>query len=561
MNAAEVWADVEAFYRRFIDALDFGYAAGSLGEGSRPESVSPARAGEYASQLERAIAEGWVEPLRAAERAAGLRRGTLFAVASRETGFQDIVGDGGHGRGLFQIDDRSHGAFLRQNAGAGGRPPVPVAADYAARLIAGNLQDGKRRGVRDADLERFALAAYNAGPAEAAKAYAAGDPDRATTGKNYGRDVLARRELFAAALGAGGPTAAVSPGEATRGAAAPAPAVLKLRAEVDARWPKRPRASDGIMGDAAHQARKSDHNDGNAIDITRGPGGPDTRALVPLFLKDPRTTYVIHEGQVYNPTIEGGRGRPYTGTNPHTRHIHLSIRADKREDTSAWALDGVPTLTEEAHSRVRQAIKSGLVWAMDQGLIDNVTWVPLKFNELILTVSAEFLSVEGIRMPVSWKEEIDLCRRSNQRNDNDTIGWIPCTQAACDRRWELAARRLVVSPELPVSLSTDAGVDQVLRVEGKLPPVLPPELAEGLKHWILDGATIEKPVNYGLWKEDGTVWQSPGHAHDAAWRDYSQGITLVQRRAILQGKEIDLYARARASGKYDAKLLDYLEGK
>ena len=47
-----------------------------------------------------------------AERKAGLPHGMLLAIASRETGCRNVVGDGGHGRGVFQIDDRWHRDWL-----------------------------------------------------------------------------------------------------------------------------------------------------------------------------------------------------------------------------------------------------------------------------------------------------------------------------------------------------------------------------------------------------------------------------------------------------------------
>ena len=64
----------------------------------------------------------------------------LAAVAAQETGGpgadsgRNVVGDGGHGRGLFQIDDRWH-AFARDPAAMDpGRN-----ADYAAALLQRNL--------------------------------------------------------------------------------------------------------------------------------------------------------------------------------------------------------------------------------------------------------------------------------------------------------------------------------------------------------------------------------------------------------------------------------------
>src|SRR5438309_11296947 len=38
----------------------------------------------------------------------GLPPGMLYAVGSRETNLRNVVGDGGHGHGVFQLDDRSH---------------------------------------------------------------------------------------------------------------------------------------------------------------------------------------------------------------------------------------------------------------------------------------------------------------------------------------------------------------------------------------------------------------------------------------------------------------------
>ena len=80
----------------------------------------------------------------------------LAAVAAQESGGpgsdsgRNVVGDGGHGRGIFQIDDRWH-AFARTPAAM---DPARN-ADYAASLLAGNLR-------RYGDV-RAALTAYNAG--------------------------------------------------------------------------------------------------------------------------------------------------------------------------------------------------------------------------------------------------------------------------------------------------------------------------------------------------------------------------------------------------------------
>ena len=150
----------------------------------------------------------------AAEVRAGLPQGLLLAVASRETHCRNIVGDGGHGRGVFQIDDRFHGDWLRAHgAGAPGAvPSVEDGAAYAAELLAANLAFGRRKGLKGARLFRFAAAAYNAGAGGAWRGVEeSGDPDARTAHGNYGADVLERRRLIRGWLREPWPTGVLFP--------------------------------------------------------------------------------------------------------------------------------------------------------------------------------------------------------------------------------------------------------------------------------------------------------------------------------------------------------------
>lgn len=125
----------------------------------------------------------------------------------------------------------------------------------------------------------------------------------------------------------------------------PAPALLQLRRQVDERWPNRSRASDGIMGDPAHQKRKSDHNLGNALDLTHSPAtGFDVGRLAENLRRQMqsypagRLTYIIHNRQIASPRT-AWRWSPYTGPNPHVSHAHFSIKAAERANTRPWTLD------------------------------------------------------------------------------------------------------------------------------------------------------------------------------------------------------------------------------
>lgn len=124
----------------------------------------------------------------------------------------------------------------------------------------------------------------------------------------------------------------------TKPAADPrAPACVAALRDANARWPGRKKASDGIMGDAAHQKRPSDHNLGNAVDITHDPAsGCDGQVIADLAIQDPRVTYVIWNAQIYNRARAAEGWRPYKGSNPHRHHVHISVRADARGDASRW---------------------------------------------------------------------------------------------------------------------------------------------------------------------------------------------------------------------------------
>ena len=95
--------------------------------------------------------------IESAARRYGLDPSLLAAVAAQETGGPDtnaghnIVGDGGHGHGIFQIDDRWH-----PFASTGAAMDPGKNADYAAGMLSGLL---KRYGGNVHE----ALSAYNSG--------------------------------------------------------------------------------------------------------------------------------------------------------------------------------------------------------------------------------------------------------------------------------------------------------------------------------------------------------------------------------------------------------------
>lgn len=136
----------------------------------------------------------------------------------------------------------------------------------------------------------------------------------------------------------------------------PVAGITKLRNQVNKTFPKRDKRSDGIIGDAAHQARPSDHNPDSrgyvhALDIDEnfGPGakqGRTARRLADQLVAyarvgakgSERLKYVVYENQIasgtYSKTFWEWRGSGYG----HTQHIHVSFTKQGEKDDSPFRL-------------------------------------------------------------------------------------------------------------------------------------------------------------------------------------------------------------------------------
>jgi hypothetical protein len=127
-----------------------------------------------------------------------------------------------------------------------------------------------------------------------------------------------------------------------------------LRRQVNEMFPDRDKASDGSIGDTAHQATKSEHNPDEfnvvrAIDIDADLSdtvkvGVLRDAL--LAAKDDRLHYLISDGKIYSSYPAQAKPawapRPYTGKNAHRHHLHISVAPDdwtKYDDASEWELN------------------------------------------------------------------------------------------------------------------------------------------------------------------------------------------------------------------------------
>lgn len=124
--------------------------------------------------------------------------------------------------------------------------------------------------------------------------------------------------------------------------------------EVNAAAPHRSKASDGGIGDAAHASRDSDHNpwvkDAKGVgvvrarDFTHDPThGLDCNALADhlenLLGKHPALgsgAYIIWNGRIISTARRAEGWRRYTGSNPHTKHLHLSVATSGYDAATAY---------------------------------------------------------------------------------------------------------------------------------------------------------------------------------------------------------------------------------
>lgn len=171
--------------------------------------TTPSRS-QLVLQLDNLTHKGDLPILMAVTDAHGLPRGLWLAINSRETNCVNELGDfqGGEHRGvgMCQIDIQ-HPIARQARDNRSWKTPEGFKAlqEFGAALLQANvhavLQEWSQANV-DEDALRVAAAGYNCGVQRALNAEDAGDCDTATTGHNYGKDVIARAAIFTELLGA-----------------------------------------------------------------------------------------------------------------------------------------------------------------------------------------------------------------------------------------------------------------------------------------------------------------------------------------------------------------------
>ena len=125
----------------------------------------------------------------------------FFAIASRETNCINELGDPRngefHGVGIVQIDIQHPIALQARNSGSWKTNPDPL-IDFGAQILQDNIARAQQKFPNFNTQQQLKIAAsgYNCGIESAIAGAQHGDSDKHTTGKDYGRDVMARMAIF-----------------------------------------------------------------------------------------------------------------------------------------------------------------------------------------------------------------------------------------------------------------------------------------------------------------------------------------------------------------------------
>jgi hypothetical protein len=175
----------------------------------------------------------------------------------------------------------------------------------------------------------------------------------------------------------------------------------RLFAEFDRIAPSRDHASDGSVGDPAHQKEVSDHNpdetgsvpihdedhinEVHAIDVDNTLRESDlTMEKVVQFLlvrcrsgAEKRLRYIIYNRRIWSAS-SGWVQKTYTGASAHTEHAHFSASYTTAYEasTASWHLEDIPVSmtaadkawVQEQNTALLASVKAAIVAAVDDHL-------------------------------------------------------------------------------------------------------------------------------------------------------------------------------------------------
>lgn len=150
--------------------------------------------------------------------------------------------------------------------------------------------------------------------------------------------------------------------------------LITLRDQINREYPNRSKASDGTIGDAAHRSRPSDHNPNPqgvvcALDLTHDPvNGFDAHALAEILRTNRHSNlkYIISNKRIAS-SRDNWRWRQYSGSNPHSKHIHISVGVGADGQSRPPYDDTTPWTIKKAGSMLGESKVLGVNWIGGRG--------------------------------------------------------------------------------------------------------------------------------------------------------------------------------------------------
>ena len=179
-----------------------------------------------------------------------------------------------------------------------------------------------------------------------------------------------------------------------------APSLEQFRAEINALYPDRDKRSDGWIGDKYHAGGKSDHNPSQwppawkgvvrAFDVDNDLAvGKNAQSLATylagLLGRHPALmsgAYLIYNGRIISTDRLREGWRKYSGKNPHTGHIHISVSSSPAgyNSRASWGLNGAtppgtstPKINEEIDMNTVLWVERGAIFTLGPQFIKHET--------------------------------------------------------------------------------------------------------------------------------------------------------------------------------------------
>lgn len=214
-----------------------------------------------------------------------------------------------------------------------------------------------------------------------------------------------------------------------------APALVRCRGELNTYRPNRDRRTDGWIGDTSHKASGRPENGGSDHNVNRrgivcaldiDVDGIDCPYVIARMIRHPSTNYVIWNRKIWSRS-RGFKVAAYTGSNPHTDHIHLSITQSTaaENNTTPWGIAsgtvpvsnptggtsatwpqeliaGLPQLEQAPEIREPVRKLQALISAVAGRLTTDGVFGPLTDASVRAFQHANSLTVDGIVGPKTW---------------------------------------------------------------------------------------------------------------------------------------------------------------